>query len=145
VTSPCSGDSRGSLGSVFRRKVVGQRPSEILVREGRALAEQVARRPARANVRQRIHQQLKRRGRTTASHRLLRGYGCQITARAVAPDRDAVGVCTQIGGLAVGIFERGDRVLYSSGEPVLGRASVLDRQHSHTSVACQETGDQVVA
>jgi len=57
----------------------------------------------------------------------LRGHGCEITAGAVAPDRDAVGICTQIGGLPVRIFERGNRVLYSSGEPVLGRASILDR------------------
>jgi hypothetical protein len=58
----------------------------------------------------------------------LGGDGREVTARAVASDRDAVGVGSQICRVAVRVFERRNRVLNGGGEGALGRPSIFDRQ-----------------
>jgi len=120
-------------------------PLEIAVGEGRAFGEQVARRPARAQIGSRIHQQLESRRTTTSSHRLLRGHGGEIPTGAVTSDGDAGGIGTQIAGVVTGVFERGERVVRRVWELVLRRAPVLHRENSRTSVAGQVTSDGIVA
>src|SRR5581483_10484687 len=95
------------------------------------------RRSAGAQISSGIHQQLESRDWATASHRLLGGHRGEIASGTVASDGDALGISTELCRVAVGEFECGECIVHGGGEAMLGRASILHRQHPHPGMACE--------